>query len=321
MTPAFDQSARVFVAGHTGLVGSAIVRKLRGDGFGDLLLPTRGELDLRQQEPVKTWFQKERPTFVIMAAGTVGGIHANATRQAEFLYDNLTIHSNVIHSAYLSGVKRLLYLGSSCIYPKEAPQPISEDSLLTGPLEPTNASYAIAKISGIRMCEAYREQYGCDFLSAMPTNLYGPGDNFEPNNSHVLPALLHRFHCAKVEGHVEVRVWGTGEARREFLHVDDLADACIFLMRHYSGEKTINIGTGEDLRIRELAQIIRNTVAPGVDIAFDPSKPDGTPRKLLDVARIHALGWHHTISLREGIEATYDWYCKQQTLRGVPARG
>jgi GDP-L-fucose synthase len=312
-----SRSARIYVAGHRGLVGSAIVRRLRQEGFDNLLTASRDQLDLRDQAAVNDWFRANRPEHVFLVAGTVGGILANSTRPAEFVYDNLMIHATVVHAAYLHGVKRLLYLGSSCIYPRECPQPIREESLLTGLLEPTNESYAIAKIAGIKLCQAYRRQYGCDFISAMPTNLYGPHDNFDLQSSHVLPALMRKFHEARSAGRDEVTVWGTGSPRREFLHVDDLADACLFLMRHYDEDSHINVGTGEDLTIRELAETIREVVAPGARLTFDTSKPDGMPRKLLDVGRLHSLGWRHRIELRQGIEQTYQWY--QGQLPGVEA--
>ena len=302
------RSARIYVAGHRGLVGSGILRRLRAEGFDNLLTATRDELDLREQAAVNEWFRANRPEYVFLVAGTVGGILANSTRPAEFIYDNLMIHATVVHAAHLQGVRRLLYLGSSCIYPRDCPQPIREEYLLTGLLEPTNEAYAIAKISGIKLCQAYRRQYGSDFISAMPTNLYGPHDNFDLQSSHVLPALMRKFHDARVAGREEVTVWGTGTPQREFLHVDDLADACLFLMRHYDEDGHINVGTGEDLSIRELAETIRDVVAPGVRLAFDPGKPDGSPRKLLDVSRLHALGWRHRIELGEGIRGTYRWF-------------
>ena len=252
----------------------------------------------------------ERPEYVFLVAGTVGGILANSSRPAEFIYDNLMIHATVVHAAHLVGVERLLYLGSSCIYPRECPQPMREEHLLGGKLEPTNEPYAVAKIAGIKLCQAYRKQYGCDFISAMPTNLYGPGDNFDLESAHVLPALMRKLHEAGLAGRQEVEVWGTGRARREFLHVDDLADACLFLMRRYDEAEHVNVGTGEDLSVRQLAEAIRDLVAPGVRLAFDPSRPDGTPRKLLDVSRLHALGWRHSIPLAEGIESTYRWLCE-----------
>lgn len=313
------KTARIFVAGHRGLVGSAIVRRLQEEGFSNLLLAGRSQLDLRNQAAVHEWFKTNRPEYVFLVAGTVGGILANSTRPAEFIYDNILIHSTVVHASYLYGAKRLLYLGSSCIYPRECPQPIREEYLLTGLLEPTNEPYAIAKISGIKLCQAYRRQYGCDFISAMPTNLYGPNDNFDLQSSHVLPALIRRFHEAQATGQPEVTVWGSGTPRREFLHVDDLADACLFLMRHYQDDSHINVGTGEDLTIRELAEMVRDTVAPGVELVFDTTKPDGTPRKLLDVSRLHQLGWRHRIELRPGIEQTYRWFLDHQTARPHPA--
>jgi GDP-L-fucose synthase len=300
--------ARVYVAGHGGLVGSAILRRLEAEGFSQVLTATREQLDLRDQAAVNYWFRANRPEFVFLVAGTVGGILANSTRPAEFIYDNMMIHATVVHAAHLFPVKRLLYLGSSCIYPRESPQPMREEHLLSGLLEPTNEPYAIAKIAGIKLCQAYRRQYGCDFISAMPTNLYGPNDNFSLTSSHVLPALIRRFHDAKVDGRREVVVWGTGSPRREFLHVDDLADACVFLVRRYDAEDHVNVGTGEDLTIRELAEMVRAIVHPGCELVFDTSKPDGTPRKLLDVSRLHALGWRHRIGLREGIERSYRWF-------------
>jgi len=318
------ESQRIFVAGHRGLVGSAIVRRLMADGSPDPLVAERGELDLRDQGEVDRWFSRNRPEHVYLVAGTVGGILANSTRPAEFIYDNLMIHATVVHAAWRTGVKKLLYLGSSCIYPREAPQPMGEEALLTGPLEPTNEPYAIAKIAGIKLCQAYRRQYGCDFISAMPTNLYGPGDNFDLASSHVLPAMIRKFHEAMVEGSSSVTIWGTGSPRREFLHVflhvDDLADACVYLMRNYSGDEHVNVGTGEDLSIRELAEIVRDVVAPGMRIEHDTSKPDGMPRKLLDVSRIHSLGWRHRVGLREGIASTYGWFVEQLAagaVRGV----
>ncbi|MFL6195919.1 MAG: GDP-L-fucose synthase family protein [Thermoanaerobaculia bacterium] len=302
------RSARIYVAGHRGLVGSAIVRRLRAEGFDNIQTATRDQLDLRDQAAVNYWFRANRPEYVFLVAGTVGGILANSTRPAEFVYDNLMIHATVVHASYLHKARRLLYLGSSCIYPRNAGQPISEEALLTGLLEPTNEPYAIAKISGIKLCQAYRRQYGCDFISAMPTNLYGPHDNFDLQSSHVLPALMRKFHDAKVEGRSEVMIWGTGSPRREFLHVDDLADACLFLMRHYDEDGHINVGTGEDLTIRELAEKVRDAVYPGARLAFDRTKPDGTPRKLLDVSRLHGLGWRHRMELDEGIRGTYEWF-------------
>ena len=303
-----DRSAPVFVAGHSGLVGSAIRRRLGDEGFTDLRTVARDELDLRDQSSVDAWFEAERPRYVLLVAGTVGGILANSTRPAEFLYDNLMIHGTVVHASHRVGVEKLLYLGSSCIYPRQAEQPITEDALLSGPLEPTNEGYALAKIAGIKLCETYRRQYGCDFISAMPTNLYGPGDNFDLQGGHVLPALMRRFHEAALAGIDTVEVWGSGSPRREFLHVDDLADACLHLMDHYSDAGHVNVGTGVDGTIHELAEAIRDLVHPTASIQFDTSKPDGMPRKVLDVSKLEALGWTARISLAEGLASTYDWY-------------
>jgi GDP-L-fucose synthase len=296
------------VAGHQGLVGSAVMRRLQTEGCTNVLTATRGELDLRSQSAVNAWFDAHRPEYVFVVAGTVGGIYANATRPAEFLYDNLMIHGTVIHAAHVYGATKLLYLGSSCIYPREARQPMREEALLTGPLEPTNEPYALAKIAGIKMCESYRRQYGSDFISAMPTNLYGPNDNFDLTSSHVLPALMRKLHDARHNGDTEVMVWGSGAPRREFLHVDDLADACVFLMQHYSEQSHINVGTGEEVTIRELAEMVRDIVYPRAELRFDATKPDGAPRKLLDVSRLHALGWKHRVGLRDGIASTYRWF-------------
>ncbi|MFI5166668.1 MAG: GDP-L-fucose synthase family protein [Thermoanaerobaculales bacterium] len=303
-----EPDARIYVAGHTGLVGSAILRRLQAEGFTKILTASREQLDLRDQAAVNYWFRANRPEFVFLVAGTVGGILANSTRPAEFIYDNLMIHATVVHAAHLFPVKKLLYLGSSCIYPRECPQPMREEHLLSGYLEPTNEAYAIAKIAGIKLCQAYRRQYGCNFISAMPTNLYGPGDNFDLQSSHVLPALIRKFHDAKIAGRDEVVVWGSGSPRREFLHVDDLADATLFIMGHWDEDIHINVGTGEDLTIRELAELVRDVVYPAAQLVFDASKPDGTPRKLLDVSRLHTLGWRHRTGLREGIAATYEWF-------------
>ena len=300
-----DTNARIYVAGHRGLVGSAITRRLRDEGAANLILRTRAELDLTDQQAVDAFFASEQPEYVFLAAAKVGGIHANNTYPAEFLRDNLAIQTNVIHSAWRHGTRKLCFLGSSCIYPKLAPQPLREESLLTGPLEPTNEWYAIAKIAGIKMCQAYRRQYGFDAISLMPTNLYGIGDNFDPQNSHVLPALIRKFHEARERGDREVVIWGSGTPLREFLHADDLADAAVFLMRHYSEEQFINVGVGEDLSIRALAELVAEVVGFQGTITTDPSKPDGTPRKLMDVSRLHALGWRHRIGLREGITETY----------------
>jgi GDP-L-fucose synthase len=302
------KDARIYVAGHQGLVGSAITRRLQAGGFTNILAAPRDELDLRNQDAVNRWFAANRPEYVFLVAGTVGGILANSTRPAEFIYDNMMIHATVVDAAYREGVTKLLYLGSSCIYPRECPQPMKEEYLLTAPLEPTNEPYAVAKIAGIKLCQSYRRQYGCDFISAMPTNLYGPHDNFDLTSSHVLPALIRKFHDAKTEGRGEVVIWGTGAAKREFLHVDDLADACLFIMEHYDGDQHINVGTGKDLSIRELAELVRDIVYPQSKLTFDTTKPDGTPRKLLDVSRLHALGWAHRIPLRQGIESTYRWF-------------
>ncbi len=297
----------VFVAGHKGLVGSAICRRLRSDGI-EPLVAVRSEVDLTDQGAVNSWFDQHDVEQVYLAAARVGGIHANDTYPAEFIRDNLAIQTNVIHAASKSGVKKLLFLGSSCIYPKLAEQPMSEDSLLTGPLEPTNESYAIAKIAGIKMCQAYRKQYGFNAISAMPTNLYGPGDDFDLENSHVLPALIRKFHEAKESGANTVEVWGSGEPRREFLHVDDLADACVFLMQNYSSLDIINVGWGKDISIAELADLVREIIGFDGQVVFDPSKPDGTPRKLLDTTRLQSLGWTPAILLTDGVAETYAWF-------------
>jgi GDP-L-fucose synthase len=307
-----NEDASIFVAGHRGLVGSAIVRRLQAGGFGRLLLPPRTQVDLRNQAAVEQFFAGNRPEYVFVAAARVGGILANDTYPADFLRDNLQIQTNVIDAAYRHGARKLLFLGSSCVYPKHAPQPMPESCLLTGPLEPTNEWYAIAKIAGLKMCQAYRRQYGFDAICAMPTNLYGPGDNFDPQQSHVLPALIRRFHEAKLRGDPAVVVWGSGTPRREFLHVDDLADACLFLMQHYASAELINIGWGEDVSIRELAQLVAEVVGYAGELRFDPSKPDGTPRKLLDVGKLKTVGWSPRIELRAGLAATYDWFRNHQ---------
>jgi GDP-L-fucose synthase len=308
-----NKESRIFVAGHNGLVGSAIVRRLAADGHSQLLLRSSAELDLRDQTAVEHFFAHARPEFVFLAAAKVGGIHANSTYPADFLRDNLQIQTNVIDAAHRHGATKLLFLGSSCIYPKHAPQPMPEGCLLTGPLEPTNEWYAIAKIAGVKMCQAYRRQYGFNAICAMPTNLYGPGDNFDLVNSHVLPALIRRFHDAKLKGEREVVAWGTGQPRREFLHVDDLADACVFLMNAFDGEEWINVGWGEDISIRELAELVQRVVGFSGQLRFDTSKPDGTPRKLLDVSRLNALGWNPQIQLLAGLQATYDWFMSHQS--------
>jgi GDP-L-fucose synthase len=303
-----SHDTQIYVAGHRGLVGSAIVRALKARGYTQLLLRTHRELDLTDQRSVSAFFQRERPEAVIMAAARVGGINANNTRPAEFIRENLLIQDNVIDAAYRAGVAKFVFLGSSCIYPKLAPQPIKEDSLLTGPLEPTNEWYAIAKIAGVKMCQAYRRQYGFNAISLMPTNLYGPGDNFDLQNSHVLPALIRRFHEAEQRGDASLTVWGTGTPRREFLHVDDLADAVIYLLNTYDDEAIVNIGWGEDVTIRELAEVVASVAGFRGRLEFDPSKPDGTPRKLLDTSRLTALGWVPKIKLKAGIEDTYAWF-------------
>lgn len=303
-----DKKARIYVAGHNGLVGSALIRCLMAGGYENLLTVDSARLDLRRQGPVEEFFRLERPEYVFLAAAKVGGILANNTRPAEFIHDNLAIQTNIIHSAYKSGVKKLLFLGSSCIYPKFAQQPIKEECLLTGELEPTNEAYAVAKIAGIKMCQAYARQYGCEFVSVMPTNLYGPGDNFDLESSHVIPALIRKFADAADSGSGPVEIWGTGTPRREFLHVDDLADACIFVMENYKEPDIINIGVGSDVSIAELAELVKGLTGYKGEVRFDPSRPDGTPRKLLDVSRINGLGWKAKISLAEGLEDTIGWY-------------
>ena len=308
--------SRIYVAGHRGLVGSAIVRALQAQGFGNLILRTHAELDLCDQQGTAAFFAAEKPEYVFLAAARVGGIHANDTYPADFIRDNLLIQNNVIDAAYKHGCKKLLFLGSSCIYPKLCPQPIKEEYLLTGPLEPTNEWYAIAKIAGIKMCQAYRKQYGFDAIAAMPTNLYGPGDNFHPENSHVLPALIRRFHEAKLSGAAVVGIWGTGTPRREFLYADDLADALVFLMQNYSESDHINVGCGEDITILELARLVADVVGYTGSIEADSAKPDGTPRKLLDVSRINALGWKAQTDLRDGVEKAYLWFAEQGETRG-----
>lgn len=305
---------KIYVAGHRGMVGGAIKRRLKDLGYNRIITRTSSELDLRVQPDVDAFFEAERPDYVFLAAAKVGGIHANNTYRAEFLYDNLMMEANIIHAAWKYGVKKLMFLGSSCIYPRLAPQPLQESSLLTGPLEATNEPYAIAKIAGIKLCEAYRDQYGSNFISVMPTNLYGIGDNYHAENSHVLPALIRKFHEAKESGKSTVTVWGTGTPRREFLFADDLADACTYLMLHYDGKELVNIGAGEDLSIRELAELISDVVCYEGSLVFDTSKPDGTPRKLMDVSKLHSLGWKHRVELKEGIVLAYaDFLQKRQS--------
>jgi GDP-L-fucose synthase len=301
-----NKEDKIYIAGHRGMVGSAILRKLEQEGYTNIVFKTSKELDLKDQKAVESFFAQEKPDYVFLAAAKVGGIVANNTYRADFIYENLMIQNNVIHQSYVQGVKKLLFLGSSCIYPKLAPQPLKEEYLLTGLLEPTNEPYAIAKIAGIKMCEAYRAQYGCNFISVMPTNMYGPNDNYDLNNSHVLPALLRKFHAAKLEGKPSVEIWGTGSPKREFMYVDDLADACFFLMKNYNEESLINVGVGEDVTIKELAEIIKDIVGFEGDLKFDTSKPDGTPRKLMDVSRLHSLGWRHSIALKDGIGMVYE---------------
>lgn len=308
-----NKDSKVYIAGHKGMVGSAIHRKLASLGFNNIVTRTSSELDLRDQPSVAAFFEAEKPEYVFLAAAKVGGIVANNTYRADFLYDNLQIQNNIIHSSYVTGVKKLMFLGSSCIYPKLAPQPLKEDYLLTGLLEPTNEPYAIAKIAGIKMCDAYRDQYNCNFISVMPTNLYGLNDNYHPSNSHVLPALIRRFHEAKMNKADVVEIWGSGTPKREFLYADDLANACVYLMESYDEKGLINIGTGEDISIKDLALLIKNIVGYEGDLQFDASKPDGTPRKLMDVSKLHNKGWKHTIELEEGIRLAYqDFLSKQQ---------
>ena len=307
-----NKDSRCYVAGHRGMVGGAIVRELEKRGYTNILTRTSSELDLKNQQAVADFFAAEKPDYVFLAAARVGGIHANDTYPADFIRDNLQIQTNVIDSAYRNDTKKLLFLGSTCIYPKMAPQPLKEEYLLTGPLEPTNEWYAIAKIAGLKMCAAYRRQYGFDAISVMPTNLYGTGDNFGLENSHVLPALMRRFHEAKVNGDEKVTVWGTGSPRREFLHVDDLANAVLFLMENYSDEQTVNIGVGDDIPIGDVARLVKDVVGFTGELEFDTSKPDGTPRKLLDVSRLNGLGWHASIELEPGLRSTYQWFLDHQ---------
>ncbi|MES2394684.1 MAG: GDP-L-fucose synthase, partial [Bacteroidota bacterium] len=300
-----EKSSKIYIAGHRGMVGSAIIRRLQKDGFTNIVTRTSKELNLINQQAVADFFATEKPDFVFLAAAKVGGIVANNTYRAEFIYDNIMIQSNIIHSSYLNNVKKLLFLGSSCIYPKMAPQPLKEDYLLTGILESTNEPYAIAKIAGIKMCDAYRSQYGCNFIAVMPTNLYGPNDNYDLNNSHVLPALIRKFHTAKTQKLSSVEIWGTGTPMREFLHVDDLADACFTLMQNYNEPGLINIGVGEDISIKDLALLVQKIVNYEGELKFDTTKPDGTPRKLMDVSKLHSFGWKHKINLEEGITSVY----------------
>ncbi len=300
-----NKSDKIYIAGHRGMVGSSIVRKLKQEGYSNLVFRTSSELDLRNQEEVNNFFATEKPNYVFLAAAKVGGIQANNVYRADFLYDNLMIEANIIHASFVNKVDKLLFLGSSCIYPKMAPQPLKEEYLLTDTLEYTNEPYAIAKIAGIKMCENYRKQYGCNFISAMPTNLYGPNDNYDLDNSHVLPALLRKFHVAKVNQSDSVEVWGSGSPKREFLHVDDLAEACYVLMQDYDGEEWFNIGTGEDISIKDLAKTIKEVVGFEGELRFDATKPDGTPRKLMDVSKLHSIGWKHKIDLEEGIKSVY----------------
>lgn len=305
-----EKHAKIYVAGHRGMVGSAILRKLQAEGYQNLVYRTSSELDLRNQAQVEAFFSAERPNYVFLAAAKVGGIMANNTYRADFLYENLMIESNVIHQAYVHKVKKLLFLGSSCIYPKLAPQPLKEEYLLSGYLEETNEPYAIAKIAGIKLCESYRRQYGCNFISAMPTNLYGPNDNYDLKNAHVIPALIRKFHEAKVNGQSLVEIWGSGQPLREFMHVDDMADACLFLMDNYDKEQFVNIGTGEELSIRELAQLIKKIVRVKADLKFDSSKPDGTPRKLMSLEKMENIRWKHKIHIEEGITGVYQQFSK-----------
>lgn len=313
-----DQESRVFVAGHRGLVGSAVLRKLRADGYRNVIVRTREELDLLDQAAVHRFFREGRIEYALIAAARVGGIFANATQQADFLYENLVIAANTIHAAHESGVEKLLFLGSSCIYPRMAPQPMREDALLTGPLEPTNEGYALAKIAGLKLCQHYHRQYGRRFISAMPTNLYGPGDNFHPTQSHVIPGMMRRFHESKVSGASEVTVWGSGRPQREFLHVDDLADALVRLMLDYEDESTINIGSGEEVTIADLASIMKRTTGFEGAIRFDSTRPDGAPRKTLDSSRMFSLGWRPKIALREGLQQTYAWAIENGVFRREP---
>lgn len=308
MSLTLQSTSRIYISGHRGLVGSAIVARLQQAGFNDLLTVSRAELDLRDPLAVDRWFAEAKPEFVIHAAGKVGGIGANVAQPVDFTYDNLMIQATVLRAAWQHGVQKLLYLASSCVYPRDSPQPMLEEYLLTGPLEKTNEGYALAKIIGIKSCQYYRRQYGCNFIATLPTNLYGPGDKFDPESSHVIPALILKFHQAKLAGEQQVTIWGTGQPQREFLHVADLADACLFLLQHYNEDEPINVGTGEEVSIALLAELVRDVVHPTARLAFDTSKPDGTPRKLVDASRLHKLGWYHQHHLREGLAVTYDWF-------------
>lgn len=310
-------TSRIYVAGHRGMVGSAICRLLKNNGYNNIITRTSSELDLRDQAAVNSFFEAEKPEFVFLAAAKVGGIHANDTYRADFLYDNLMIEANVIHAAYINQVEKLMFLGSSCIYPKMAPQPLKEEYLLTGTLEPTNEPYAIAKIAGVKLCEAYRDQYGCNFISVMPTNLYGIGDNYDLKNSHVLPALIRKFHEAKEKGAPSVEVWGTGAPRREFLFADELADACFFLMQNYNGRELVNIGAGEDVSIKELVELIQDVVGFDGEVVWNTDMPDGTPRKWMDVSKLTGLGWKRSIGLRQGIKLTYTDFLNQREYYSV----
>ena len=307
-TAVLRPDSRIFVAGHRGLAGSAIVRRLQREGFERVLTAPRDRVNLRDQATVHEWFRANRPEYVFLAAGTAGGILANATRLAEFIHDNILIQTTVMHAAYVSRVAKLLYLASSCIYPRDCPQPMKEVNLLSGPLEPTSEPYAATKIAGIVSCQAYRAQYGCHFIAAVPASLYGMHDNFDPATAHVVPALMRRFHDARLRGDLAIEVWGSGTPRREFLHADDLADACVYLMQHYDEQSHINVGSGDEISIRGLAEVVRDIVHPDANLTFDPSYPDGMPRKLLDVSRLSAIGWRHRIGFREGLEETYRWF-------------
>ena len=309
-----EKNSKIYVAGHNGMVGSAIIRKLEQEGYSNIIKASSSELDLRNQAQVEQFFKEHHPDYVFLAAAKVGGIHANNTYRGDFMYDNLAIQNNVIHAAHKFKVKKLMFLGSSCIYPKLASQPLKEEYLLSDYLEPTNEPYAIAKIAGIKLCEAYRDQYGCNFISVMPTNLYGPNDNYDLNNSHVLPALLRKFHNATINGDETVEVWGSGTPKREFLHVDDLADACYFLMQNYDDKDFVNIGSGEDLSIKDLALMIKDVVGFKGELKFDATKPDGTPRKLMDVSRLEKIGWKYSIPLKQGIAAVYEDFKKMELL-------